>query len=313
MTMAKKKTVKKQKPARKVRLFSRGLDGPGLAYARLLADPCNAPLAHPVYSGTEGGYLVRTDSFFSHGVGPGVTAGCLIFTPGLLSGSGGSVVIGGAADSVTPFTPSAVGTTRCPGYTFLTNTASVARCVAACLKVTYPGTESGRSGRIHYGQVSGGIINTISTFTADEIAQMLPNYERTPAGCIELIWKPNDADQLFIKPGSSINDDSAKNNKCASLAVAFAGLPAATGLTFHFTAVWEWQPAAGQGLSEPNLSRSQSSNTLDQVVNYLQNAGYTFMRSTAIAAGRTIGAGALAAAYGMMAPGGDTMTSRRLM
>lgn len=277
------------------------LDKAAQAYAMLLADPCNAPLVHPTYAGTEGGYLLRADQFVTYGAGATDTAGMVQFAPGLVD-SGGSGVIGfGAASAGTATAPSFSGASYLPAYTFLVNTASAVRCVAACLKATFPGSESARSGRIHYGQTTSGILSTASV-TVDSLAQALPNFSRVPADTIELVWKPNDADQLFCKPGAPIADDSAKNNKSAALMFAWAGLPAATGITIHFTAVYEWQPKAGQGISVPNLSKSPSQNTLDEVVNYLIARGETFVRSTAHVAGKAALAGVLSAAYGLMDP-----------
>jgi hypothetical protein len=219
-----------------------------------------------------------------------------------MGSEGGGVVLGSGPAGTTSITPVAYGATGSPGYNFLTSNASAARCVVACMKISYPGAESTRSGRIHYGQTSSGLIGIGSATTVDSVAQALPMFERTPASTIELTFKPNDADQLYSKPGVAVSSDSAKNNKVASLVAAWAGLPVATGLTVHLTAVYEWQPAVGDGVAVPNLSKSRSNNSLDEVVNYLIDKGHTFIRSAAAAATSGITAGALAAAYGSMDP-----------
>lgn len=296
-----KQTQRTRNQAPRTMERSHKLDANGRAYAALLSDPCNAPLVHPTYSGTEGGYLLRADQFYSTGFGATDTAGLQVFTPGLVD-SGGSGVIGfGASSGSTAVAPNFLGASLLPAYTFLVNSASAVRCVAACMKVTFPGAESARAGRIHYGQTSSGIVTT-AAIAADNVAQALPNFSRVPADTIELIWKPNDADQLFMRPGSSMLDDNAKNNKSASLVFSWAGIPVSTGMTIHLTAVYEWQPKASQGISVPNLSKSPSQNTLDEVVNFLIAKGETFVRSTAHMAGRAAMAGVLSAAYGLMDP-----------
>lgn len=294
----KNKKTKMVKRANRQAVPKMGLDSAGIAYARLLSDPCHAPMAHPTYSGTEGGYLVRCDQFVTLNEGATDTAGYFHWTPSLINNA--SVLWKATTSGSAASTPSLGGSAINPGQTFLESTASVARCVAACLKVTYNGAENTRAGRVHYGQVSGGYVTSASSVSPNEFAMALPSFERTPAGVIELLWKPNDADQLFSKPGSANADDSAKNNKAASLSFCWSGLPAATGLNFHLTAVWEWQPQFGDGIANPNLSKSPSQNTLDEVINYLIRSGERFVRSTAMAATRQITNVGLSAAYGLM-------------
>lgn len=258
----------------------RSLDPAGMAYARLLSDPCNAPLVHPTYTGSEGGYLLRSDSFVTIGNGATDTSGVFLFTPSILNNGGlgvsHCVSVGGSAGG----TITSSGAVNSPGYSFLTGNADNVRCIAACLKITYPGSESGRSGRVHYGHLASAVAAAGGVVTPDSIAQLLPAYERTPASAVEVTWKPNTADQIFAQP--SIGTDGFGNTRSATLACAWAGLPAAVGLTFHLTAVYEWQPKLNRGLSVPDLSKSDSNNDIDQVVNYLINRGYKFMHSAAM-------------------------------
>lgn len=273
-----------------------------MAYAKLLADPCNAPLVHPTYAGSEGGYLMRADTFITIGVAAAATSGFMQWTPGVLSNTNAGLVFADGPNPAANQTVVAAGDISLPGLTFLKNNASAARCVAACMKLSYPGSEATRSGRIHYGQISGGLLGLGGNFAPDAVAQALPFFERTPADIIELVWKPNDADQLFSKPNVSNADDSSKNNKCAALAFAFAGLPATTGITVHLTAVYEWQPGYATNLANPNLSKSPSRSTLDDVVNYLISQGFGFVKSHAMAAGRSALNSVLGDVYGIMGP-----------
>lgn len=296
MAKGKKKPSKKgSAPRAKTRVPRQLLDRAGAEYARLLADPCNAALVHPTYSGSEGGYLIRTESFSTVGNATGHTAGYLQWCPGLV-GSDVCVLSNGAVTAGTSVAANNSGSIS-PGYTFLRANASVARCVAACIRISYPGTESGRSGRVHYGQGSGGALISGTSYTADGVAQAMPHYSRTPAQEIELVWKPNDADQLFREPGALTTEEAKSRH--AALTVAWAGLPADVGLTFRFTAVYEWQPEVAIGMSVPNLSKSSSSNTLDHVVNYLVSRGFSFVRHAGLAVGQGM-VGAIANTFGIM-------------
>ncbi len=226
-----------------------------------------------MYSGGEGGYLVRCDQWFTFGTLPTDTAGFFHWVPGFMASDSHELVVNGASGGGTAVVAGAFS--GAPGKTFLTNTASAIRCVAACVKVTFPGSESARQGRVHLGQTNGGVVNPAVSYAPDAVATLLPHYTRTPATELELRWKPNDADQLFVDPAIATQPEDRRRR--AALTVAWAGMPAATGLIFHMTAVYEWQPLAANGLAVPNASRSTSRSTLDQVLNYMQTAGETFV------------------------------------
>jgi hypothetical protein len=266
-----------------------------MAFAKLLADPCQAALTHPVYSGGEGGYLVRTDQWYTFGTSGTDTAGYFHWVPGFMASDNHELMVAAAAGGGTGAAATAFA--GVPGKTFITNTASAFRCVAACVRVTFPGAEAARQGRVHFGQTNGGVINNGVTYTPDSIATLLPHYTRTPAAEVELRWKPNDGDQLFVDPAIATQPEDRRRR--GALTVAWAGLPAAVGLIFHMTAVYEWQPLAANGLAVPNASRSLSRSTLDQVLNYMQNAGESFV-SGVFEAGHGALASYLGGAYGLM-------------
>lgn len=273
----KKKTKSKvSKRVKRPAVNAIGLDAQALAYAKLLADPCGAMLTHPIYSGGEGGYLVRCESFFSFATGAGNTAGILHWVPGAANATGTELMVNAAADGGTAI---AIGTAvgiNTPGRAFLSDTVAQYRCVAACARVAYQGSESTRAGRIHYGQTSGGFLNTLEVQSSDSAAQGLPHYSRTPPTEIEIKWTPTDADQLMVDPtGAEVASDRGRRG---AITIAAGGLPANVGLTVRLTAIYEWQPAAAKGLAVPMESRARSRNTLDQVLNFVQKAYATAHR-----------------------------------
>lgn len=269
------------------------LDSGAMDYARLLADPCNAPLVHPVYAGGDAGFLFRAESFVTFGTLAGETAGVVHWTPGYVNASGTQLLALGSAAGGTAGTAASFGSSS-PGNAFLTSNARGVRCVAACLKVTFPGSESARAGRVHYGHTQAGLLDLSDSVTPDNIAQTLQHYSRTPTDTIELIWKPGAADTEFNDPGSSAHGQL--RDRKGSITVAFAGLPAAVGLTFHLTAVYEWTPAPGLGVAHNALGKNRSRNTLDDVVDSLIAGGFTFARQ----AGGAMLNGAAAATVGLM-------------
>lgn len=270
-----------------------GLDANGAAYARLLADPCNAAVVHPIYPGGDAGYLFRAESFVTVGSAAGETSGYLHWTPGYVNASATHLVTAAAALPSTAVAAAASGTSA-PGTQFLASQARGARCVAACLKVTYPGSESTRSGRLHYGHTSAGMIDAGTSVSADNVALTLQHYSRTPADTVELVWKPNIGDAELNDP--SENTGALIRDRKSSLTVAWAGLPAATGLVFHFTAVYEWTPTTSTGVAGNTLGKAISSNTLDDILDYLVTRGFTFVRH----AGQAVGAGMAAGVVNML-------------
>lgn len=292
---APRKNQKAQKPGpRKSKSPSAALDSAGLAYSRLLSNPCGAPLTHPVYAGAESGFLFRAEQFANFGDVPLATSGVIHWTPGYPNFNS-TELLALATSSGAASGTMGVGTDNA-GRGFLLANAKGARCVAACLRVTYPGTESGRSGRIHYGHTPAGTIDSGQSVTPNGVAQLLQHYSRTPADTVELIWKPNTADMQIVDP-TEVASASLRDQR-ASITVAWAGLPVQTGLTFHFTCIYEWFPAVSIGLSSNVLGKSLSRNTLDDVVNYLLRNGETFVRAAHLNGALP---SILSSVYGMMA------------
>lgn len=264
------------------------LDAQAAAYARLLADPCNAPIVHPIYPGGDAGYLFRAESFGTFGQGAGITSGVVHWTPGYVNASDTQLLTMAAATSGTGVTLAvAAPNTLTPGKAFLTANARGCRCVAACLKVTYSGAESNRSGRVHYGLTTAGLADLGQGVTADEVAQTLQHFTRTPAESFEIIWKPSVGDTEFNDPSEAAS--AVIRDRKSAITVAFAGLPANVGLTFHFTAVYEWTPAAGQGIGHNALGKARSRNSLDDVIDVLVQGGFTFVRHAGGMAGAVLG------------------------
>lgn len=250
-----------------MRVARQVLDGQAIDYAKLLLDPCGARLTHPVYAGGEGGYIVRTETFTTFFNGPGITAGIFHWAPGAVNSSNTELLFTNVANGTT--VANATSTGAGPGKTFLANT-SVARCVAACVKIGYSGSESSRAGRIFYGRTSASLINNSDPVVPQTVMGALPYYSRTPVNEIEVIWTPNDADQLFTDPNEAEGPQDRRRR--AAITVAASSLPADVGLTFRMTAIYEWQPTNDIGIAVPANSRSTSNNTLDHVLTAVQNA-----------------------------------------
>lgn len=275
------KQLQRSKPRVPTSIVNR-LDEQARCYAALLANPCDAPLCHPTYSGADGALVVRVESYYYLGVTTGATASAFAWTPGAIGGNGtlgASITTFDAIDANTLTTLVAVANFTQPGYTFLAANASEVRCAAACIQVVYPGTELNRSGIINYGNANGAVINRASQATVSQLQGVLPYYERTPTNCVEIRWRPTSFDQEMTSP--TANTELNEIYRRGSLIVSQSGGYPSTGLCLRLVAVYEYTPLMTSGLVLSNMSRNTSANTLDHVINALDSTGSWMTRGAA--------------------------------
>jgi hypothetical protein len=281
-TKNKKRVARKAPVPKGIVAYRQMLDKMALDYARLLLDPCNAPLSFPVYGGADGSYLVRCESFVSIGNGAGITSGAFQWTPGYIGQTVNvgsvdkSILVFGDAAATQPKTVTALGSVS-PGWAWIRNNSSEYRAVAACLSVFYAGTELNRSGQLSFGCVTAGLLGGPYfdgvNVTANDVMTGLPNMTRTPEGTLEVLWRPAEGDSIFKDPTTSeetgpSSEDLNRHNSCT---VAYGGLTAATGFTCKMTAVYEYKPKIGTGMALPTRT-IRSGNTLAQVLGFIDRA-----------------------------------------
>lgn len=250
-----------RKPANRVMPTAASLDAHAAAFARMLVNPCTAALAHPVYAGSDAGILVRTENSVSIYNGAGITGGALHWVPGAVSSNYGNMLAG--TDGLTFGAYNAV-----PGLTYLKAQASAVRCVAACIQVTFLGSELNRSGVVALGRSSGDQVTSGSTVDAAGLEASLEHYTRTPDKTIELTWVPSMDDQSFVDPNANFDASLAVGR--SGLTITTYGLPAATGLRLRFVAIYEYKPKVSTGITYTSSARAKSVNSLDHVLNVVQ-------------------------------------------
>lgn len=254
------------------------LDSEALAYARLLSDPCHAPLVHPVFQGAEGAYLIRFQTTNSYGISAGTTSGVYHWIPSIINVTGGLNSSSMFLESTSPAingTATAESSLYTPGASFLPTNAAQYRCVAACITIQWAGSELTRAGQISYGNTTGSLFQPGQAFTPGIIFPLLNHTERTPAGVVELKWRPGVVDQQFVSAQSAVsNPTTSDTSRNSALTVFYQGLPAGgAGLLITKTAVYEYIPSVALGVTTTPNSRNMSTNTLDQVINHLDSKG----------------------------------------
>jgi len=259
--------AKRKAPAGRMIVPTRRMfDPPAAAYARLLADPCGAPLTHPLYAGGEGGILVKAESVINIAAGASETGVLMHWTPGAI-GSGNTELLTSApaGDSAT-----ATAASSTPGKTFLNDNATGVRVVAACMQVTYLGTELNRSGTIAMGRTQGSLIDPTNTVSLSGLSTALEHFTRTPDSTLELRWVPANMDQSFTDP--NVATPTQERDRKSALTLSASGLVAASGLRIRLVAIYEYQPLRTLGIANPSSSRAYSSWSLDDVLNSVQKA-----------------------------------------
>jgi len=241
----KKAKAKTKKPAsRIVRVGGRryNLDQPAAEWAQLLANPCNAKLAYPCYpTGSGSSVLVRQE--FDAVVASGATETAIFgaFNPG-----GGYTVVSQTA-LVADNTQSlmlASGTLSIAGITSYASW----RPVAACIQISWPGSELNRQGVVAVGIIPGGtaIVNMPGaqgggnlTASAAQWRAALQHVERMPNSVVECKWFPGEADAVPIDAAAPIAryaDDMRGRNV---IGFSASGFPVSTGIRIRGVVVAE--------------------------------------------------------------------------
>lgn len=221
------------------------------AYVSLLRDPCGSRMVRPTYEGAGGSYLVRTRTM--------------------------TQVPSGAADSLYQFSPcygfNAIGLSNAvtsggglitfitqPFPSFLSSsTIGSFRCVAACVRTHYTGTELNRKGLVGCSLVNGPQLNagaapvgTISGYLAAS-----QRVVRLGEEIHECRWVPSSGDSHFFAnndPVGTYTGDFTGN----AIIIAVQDHHIGT-LSFELNAVWEWVPNMNTGTGLPNTVNTPTS------------------------------------------------------
>lgn len=277
-----RRSQKKQQPQPSARrkLASRAaLDANARRYASLIADPCKGPLVEGVYPGAGGGVVSRFESDFLLAYGGTETATAVFFTPGfnseLVGGNGGGMLLTPTtaitSDSGTIAFQNSTG--FAPGYTWLANNAKAFRSVAACIQVSWPGTELTRQGIVGLGQTT--LSNCLGgTQNAGNLRVLANSVARMPDDTLELVLRPTEASQRWCDPTLSPTLAVVQEvwGDAPSLFLTASGFAGGTGIRVRVVNVVEWLPATATGIAGSVPRAPASNNTLTDVLHFLDTA-----------------------------------------
>lgn len=196
------------------------------AYARLLADPCNAPFRMGMTGNGSGTNVQRfvSDFLAQSGATGTATTLCVIPTSGAIyhgfSSAGGANI------------------TFISGFTFpgsaKIGSASKWRVLSCCVEVMWTGSELNRQGHVAMGNVPLGAGGSPPTgLTPDELRGAMPYIAKLPDSAIGIKWRPNELD-LAWRPSSGTGNETA-------IYLQVAGHPVNNDLRVRVTSVIEWE------------------------------------------------------------------------
>lgn len=281
------------------RVVASGLDAMAQSYARLLLDPCNAPLAYPVW-GSQGTYLQKFESFLTIDAGATTnSSGFVWWSPGSISATAKSnLVNAGAVNAGTTMTWA--GATDLggfsPGYSFMNGVNRVAgsyRAVAACMEVVPLTTELNRQGFVAAAPVQNSTVYGLDS-TANQLFTALSSGSRTPDGKLEVLWRPGHDDAMFQDGSDAISAQQVDRRTGILFAYSgqYAGVASTPQFQIKLTAVYEWTPIRGSGITPPAAAIT-SRNTLADVLSATAGQAFTRFVGGAGDAAYNIGAAAL--------------------
>jgi len=214
-------------------------DAASAAYLRLLADPCAADMVAPTFGGTGSGYLMRTKYVLAAGA---VADSVFEFTPQYANQPYRLCTAGTTGGALGP-----AGFVSLPVQ--LQNIAGTYRCIAACLKVYYTGSELTRQGIVASALTGGPYLNAGDTpvEAAPAFAEKATRYVRLGTEMHEVRWVPQESDQNFVSMTQpEISDEIF--NEGATIQMTVVNAPPST-IQYEVTAVWEWTPRTDPGTS----------------------------------------------------------------
>lgn len=249
-----------------------GLDNAAKCYARLLLDPCGAPLCPSIFSGAGGCYLARTR---------------VIQTP--LSGSNldwqffwrASDLYNGLLFGQTNYGATGILGTLAPESFAIAN-ASGYRVIAGCVKARYIGSELNRQGTIGMAVLSQWPVGPGASVGTNQFMPLCPVIQRCGECIHEVKFVPNIDDTEFSSQvessasgGTAIN---AYDNIGTTLVMVGSGW-SPSSLQLEITAVYEYQPNfySNSNSLVATVSQPTSRNTLNEVLMALGDAaGWAF-------------------------------------
>lgn len=324
--MAKKKTVivarNKPKKARKRRggAMTSSADLEAVRkYDNLLRDPCAADLTYPLYAGTDGGYLVRTQDVITlTATGAAMTAGTTVPCSAFVQVTPAAYTTGGTnqAYAFNAFAPGGTDPFACAKSTaggaggLVTNFIGSAvvgryRPIACCLKWIPSGPYAARQGLVGNGYSQSELLSAGATATYAGVYAQCQSFGSNGSRHHEVRWLPTLADEDFRTNTGSLGAGSSIFLVLRGVdGVATSATAATISGVVEITTVYEWQPAQANntvlGLRAPSRYKMQDLlASISDMGAYIFDGARHEAGRTLYSAGQAAARGGIRAAYNM--------------
>lgn len=279
-----------------------------LTLARLLADPCEAPLVAPQYGASDGGYLSKFSLFHNLDVSTTGSSGYVLWFPdyagGESSAAQGSLYMFASTDADTgplntvaaPLGRGVVASTQGrflidPSHAFGNgDLVQDSRAIAGCIKMMYTGRNDSLAGRMGYLENvprealltgGGGVPPSVN-----QLFKYSNKSQRTPLDIVENKHRPGEGSE-FYRRSNVIETDfcfvqgsagtaatslatGTPSGSCHGIGFIWDGLTDDSSLSFDFLKAIEWRPDMNSGLTAPTPTVSKSGgNLVSRSVAYL--------------------------------------------
>lgn len=280
------------------------------AVARMLNDPCGAPLAAPQYGASSGGYLTKLSNSFTISADVG-GSGYIVWFPDYSGRRGegnygnlfifqSAVTTGHPTNTLAEPLGAATQNTAdsggyCafdPAYAFVeSETVQDSRTAAGCMRLLYTGRNDALSGRV--GVLHGFSRDALFSGNTDlppTIGQMFAyatEVSRTPMDHVEVKFKPTEGSDYYRSTNDtsdvafSIGTAGTTNSELGTgtpgsvgtgIGYVWSGLDSSSTMTFDFLKCIEWRPEFGSNISSPPQTVSASGgNVMSRAVAYLDH------------------------------------------
>lgn len=258
---------------------SYGLDKAAVEWMRLLDDPCSGKLVYPCYpNGSGGSVLVRVEADSILWNGATDTCGFGLWVPGAGMNfvnsvslvNDGTVAEYARFDAVTA------------GYSFLTGQGASYRPVAACLQLSYPGSELTRAGVASFGVIDAtSEIGNLplanggrgTTFPANAARVACQHVQRMPQDVMEIKWFPGEED-MRTKSCDVLATDTNWAQRvagCNGIRYTASGFPINTGIRVRTVCIYECTLDTANAGVVNSLRPSVSLSTPNSILKYMSD------------------------------------------
>lgn len=272
-----KKKVMMKAVAKRAPPMVPSLDKEARDFLRLLADPCGSALVGAPYGGIAGTNFFR----FRQLINPGASAvdSTVQFCPSLVDRQGSLSAGAGAIQWTSVNTAGATATSLYGSVVspVIATYVGSLRCIGACIRVLYVGSEFDRRGLVGVNLLTSPIYDGTGDgdglpgayYGVPTLQAEMPSVRRLGEVAHEVRWVPGFEDQQFVEIQENPETSASYTPGSAIVASVYNAPPGS--IMYEVYTCWETQPNAQVGGMVATVRAPPSRNTLNEVLRTIGN------------------------------------------